>query len=153
MLRKQRAFLILVALGLGAALAAAQQKAAEEADVKLILALESAWNRAEQTKQAVALEQLLHSDMTYIDYDGTLMNKTEYLASITAPELHPAQITNESVAAHVYGDSAVVIGTYREQGVNKGKSYSRRGRFTDTWVKQSGTWQCVASQSTLIHGK
>jgi hypothetical protein len=26
----------------------------------------------------------------------------------------------------------------------------RHGRFTDTWVNQNGTWQCVASQSTLI---
>jgi hypothetical protein len=32
----------------------------------------------------------------------------------------------------------------------KGKPISRRGRFTDTWVKQNGTWLCVASQNTLI---
>jgi ketosteroid isomerase-like protein len=50
----------------------------------------------------------------------------------------------------MYGDAAVVTGIYREKGTDRGKPYQRRGRFTDTWVKQSGTWQCVASQSTLI---
>jgi hypothetical protein len=57
---------------------------------------------------------------------------------------------NESTAAHVYGDSAVVSGIYREKGIKNGKSYIRRGRFTDTWVYQSKLWVCVSSQSTLI---
>jgi len=50
----------------------------------------------------------------------------------------------------VYGNSAVVTGVYREKGVKNGRPYQRRGRFTDTWVYQSGSWVCVASQSTLI---
>lgn len=48
------------------------------------------------------------------------------------------------------GGSAVVTGIYREKGVCNGKPYVRRGRFTDTWVAQGGTWVCAASQSTLI---
>jgi ketosteroid isomerase-like protein len=50
----------------------------------------------------------------------------------------------------MYGDCAVVSGIYREKGTNKGKPYNRHGRFTDTWVRIDNTWQCVASQSTLI---
>jgi hypothetical protein len=64
--------------------------------------------------------------------------------------LHPEQIVNESMTAYMYGGSAVVTGIYREKGVRNGKPYSRRGRFTDTWVNQSGTWVCASSQSTLI---
>ena len=44
----------------------------------------------------------------------------------------------------------IVSGIYRETGTAKGKPYTRRARFTDTWIRQSGTWKCVASQSTLI---
>jgi hypothetical protein len=51
---------------------------------------------------------------------------------------------------HIYGEAAVVNGIYRDKGTEKGKPFSRRGRFTDTWIHQNGTWQCVASQSTLI---
>jgi hypothetical protein len=44
----------------------------------------------------------------------------------------------------------VVTGTYKEKGEEKGKAYSRRGRFTDMWVREKGGWLCMASQETLI---
>jgi len=115
-----------------------------------ILALETAWNHAEQSKDAAALDQLLSPQLVYIDYDGSISSKAEFLANIKSEALEPQQITNEQQTAQVFGDCAVVTGIYREKGVNKGKPYNRRGRFTDTWVKTSGGWQCVASQSTLI---
>lgn len=115
-----------------------------------ILALENAWNQAEEHKDVNALQSLLDASLVYIDYDGSIMDKTQFIASVRAPSLHPEQIVNESMTAHVYGASAVVTGIYREKGTKAGKPYLRRGRFTDTWVYQDGTWVCVASQSTLI---
>lgn len=120
------------------------------ADEGRILALETAWNHAEQTKDVAALDQLLAPDLVYIDYDGSISSKQEFLANVKSEGLSPEQITNEQQTAHVFGDCAVVTGIYREKGANKGKPYNRRGRFTDTWVKVNNTWQCVASQSTLI---
>src|SRR5579863_9364941 len=127
-----------------------QTSATSDDDQSKILALENAWNQAEEHKDVKGLEMLLHPELVYIDYDGSMMNKDQFIASISAPALHPEQIVNESMAAHVFGDSAVVTGIYREKGVKNGKPYLRRGRFTDTWVYQSGIWACVASQSTLI---
>jgi ketosteroid isomerase-like protein len=115
-----------------------------------ILALETAWNRAEQTKDVAALDQLLAPSLVYVDYDGSMQSKEQFLASAKSEGLQPEQIVNDQMVAHVYGDCAVVNGIYREKGIFKGKPYLRRGRFTDTWVRTSGTWQCVASQSTLI---
>jgi len=115
-----------------------------------ILALETAWNHAEQAKDVAALDQLLAPELVYIDYDGSLMNKQEFLAAIKSEGLSPSQIINESQKAVVFGDCAIVTGIYREKGTSNGKPYSRRGRFTDTWVKINNTWRCVASQSTLI---
>ena len=131
-------------------LLAAQEAPDAEAQKTKILALENAWNRAEQNKDAKALEGLLAGTLVYIDYDGSLMDKAGFMSSVKAPSLHPEQIVNESMTAYMYGDSAVVTGIYREKGVRNGKPYSRRGRFTDTWVNQSGTWVCAASQSTLF---
>jgi ketosteroid isomerase-like protein len=130
--------------------AASQTTADAEAERTRILALENAWNLAEEHKDVKALDGLLASTMVYVDYDGSFMDKAQFMASIKAPSLHPEQIVNESMTAHVYGDSAIVTGVYREKGVAAGKPYLRRGRFTDTWVNQNGTWVCVASQSTLI---
>jgi len=123
-----------------------------QADVEQskILALENAWNQAEEHKDVKALDSLLDPTLVYVDYDGSIMDKAQFITSVKAPELHPSQIVNESMTAHVYSGSAIVTGIYRESGVRAGKPYSRRGRFTDTWVYQGGTWTCVASQSTLI---
>ena len=128
-----------------------QTGAQPDAEQTRILALENAWNLAEEHKDSKALETLLDSTMVYIDYDGSLMDKTQFIASVKAPALHPEQIVNESMTAHVYGGAAVVTGIYREKGVNHGKPYLRRGRFTDTWVYHDNSWVCVASQSTLMH--
>jgi hypothetical protein len=128
----------------------AQHTSAPEGEEGHLIALETAWNHAEQSKDAHALDQLLAESLVYIDYDGTLMNKKEYLASTLKSEVQGEQINNDGMTAHIYGNAAVVTGTYRDKGVEKGKAFLRRGRFTDTWIYDRGAWQCVASQSTLI---
>jgi ketosteroid isomerase-like protein len=121
-----------------------------DAEKSKIMALENAWNLAEQHKDVKALDELLASNLVYIDYDGIIQNKEQFLASVRRPSLHPEQIVNESTTVYMYGAAAVVTGTYREKGVDKGKAYLRRGRFTDTWIYGNGAWQCVSSQSTLM---
>jgi hypothetical protein len=115
-----------------------------------LLALETAWNHAEQSKDARALDQLLADTLVYVDYDGKLMSKSQYLDSTLKNDIRDEQINNDGMTVRIYGNAAVVNGAYRDKGVEKGKPFSRRGRFTDTWIRQNGTWQCVASQSTLV---
>jgi ketosteroid isomerase-like protein len=139
-----------IALLFTACLVAAAQDSDLSPSQSKIIALENAWNQAEEHKDVKALEALLDSSLVYIDYDGVMMSRAEFIASAKAPSLLPEKIVNESMTAHVYGDSAVVTGIYREKGVKNGKPYLHRGRFTDTWVRHDQTWVCVASQSTLI---
>jgi len=44
-----------------------------------LLALENAWNRAAQAQDTKALSSLMSDSLIYIDFDGTLMHKTEFL--------------------------------------------------------------------------
>ncbi len=88
--------------------------------------------------------------MTYTDYDGSLKTKSDFLAGVKAAAHTPEEETAESMSAQIYGDTAVVVGVYRVKGIDKGKPYLRRGRFTDTWINHKGNWVCVASQFTLI---
>lgn len=128
----------------------AQDSSKRSAEEGRLLALESAWNHAEQSKDAVALNQLLGESLVYVDYDGTLLNKKEFLENTLHNDVQQEQINNDGMTVHLYGNAAVVTGVYRDKGIEKGKPFQRRGRFTDTWVNQNGAWQCVASQSTLI---
>ncbi|HUJ33400.1 MAG TPA: nuclear transport factor 2 family protein [Candidatus Acidoferrum sp.] len=134
----------------GSLLLARQIDTKTRADENRIMLLESAWNSAAQGKNAKALDELLASAFVYTDNDGTFYDKAEYLKSIANPSSHPDQIVNESTTVYAYGNVAVVTGIHREKGSLNGKSYSRRSRFTDTWMSQNGIWQCVAGQSTLV---
>jgi len=118
-----------------------------------ILALEKAWNHALEDKDTKALDMLLANTMISVDIDGSIQTKSEFLASIKAPDYQPSQAVTEQSNVQVYGDAAVVVGVFRIKGTDKGKSYVRRERFVDTWIKTSGGWQCVATTSALITAK
>ena len=123
---------------------------AQDSDSARVLSLETLWNQAEVDKDASALDHLLAENFTFVDIDGSLKNKAEFLDSIKHPPEHIETIGNESLKARVHQDVVIVIGTYHERGTLNGKGYYHHGRFTDTWVRQGSSWMCIASQSTLI---
>jgi hypothetical protein len=128
----------------------AQHNQTPSADESKILALESAWNLAEEEKNTGALDQMLASTFVYTEYDGSFSDKTQFLKNIKSAPINSDQITNQDVNVTIYSNSAIVTGIYKEKGMENGKQFTRRGRYTDTWVNQGGVWLCVASQATLI---
>jgi hypothetical protein len=126
------------------------QISSHDSDKARVLSLENAWNEAEKNKDVKAIEGLLAPSFAYTDSDGDFMNKPQFLASISAASYDPEQIVNDSMNAQPYDHAVVVTGTYREHGTEKGKAYTRRGRFTDTWVQENGAWLCAASQETVM---
>jgi ketosteroid isomerase-like protein len=137
---------------LGMAIAVAQQKSMSDEGGR-VLALEKAWNLALEEKDAKALDMLLANTLVSVDIDGSVQSKGEFLASIKAPDYKPSQVVTEQTSVQVYGNAAVVTGTFRVKGTDNGKAYVRRERFTDTWIKIDQSWQCVATQTTLIPSK
>ena len=135
----------------GAAIVAQQQPLSDDAG--RVLALEKAWNHALEEKDSKALDMLLADTMTSIDTDGSIASKSDFLASIKAPDYKPSQVVTEQTNIQVYGAAAVVTGIFRVREIRNGKPFQRRERFTDVWIKASGSWRCVATQSTLIQSK
>jgi hypothetical protein len=130
----------------------AQEKSSNPDEIQ-IKQLERAWNQAEAKQEINEVSSLLADTLAYTDYDGTFMNKTEYLKWIVAPQQKADQLHDEGMTVQVYGNATITTGIYRESGTNKGKPYVVRSRFTDTWIRRNGTWVCVASHSTLIPSK
>jgi len=117
-----------------------------------VLALENAWNQSETRADARGLGLMLADGFIYTDVDGSVKNRAKWLSDVQNESLRYEQLANRDQVVHMYGGTAIVTGEYRERVVLKGKSVLRRGRFTDTWIKFSGVWKCVASQATLITG-
>ena len=130
--------------------ASGQESATDDAG--RILSLETLWNQAELKQDIRAIEHLVAGNFIYVDVDGSLQDKTEFLNGIKyrAEHIDLIGIEPASTKVYVYENSAVASAIYRERGTLHGKPYSHRGRFIDTWIKQGSAWVCVASQSMLI---
>lgn len=115
-----------------------------------IVALENAWNLAVKRKDLRAIDSLVAEELIYIEYDGTEMNKAQYVASISSPAYHFEHIVTDSMTVRSFGNSAVVVGLYVKRGIKNGRPYLYHERFVDTWINQNAVWTCAASQSTLI---
>ena len=136
---------------MGPVLGTAQQPTKTGGEEGRIIALESAWDQAEQNKDANALTNLLAESLVYVDYDGSVSPKQQFLASVRSADIAGEQINNEGVSVPLYANAvAVSTAIYRDKGIEKGKPFSRRGRFTNVCLNQNGRWECIASQSTLI---
>ena len=128
----------------------AQENAQTSGDEGKILALENLWNRAEQSKDINALTQLFAPTMVYVDYDGTLRTREQFLNYVKNDASSPEQLISEDVSVHSYGNFAVVTGVFRGRWNKGGKVTQLRGRYVDTWAKFNDNWQCVSAQATLI---
>ena len=103
-------------------------------DKTKIIALENSWNQAELHNDSHAVDMLLADDFVMTVADGYTLNKSAMLASVRDTSYHPDVLQSSNMEVHMYGDAAIVTGTYLEKGKDKGKPFERRGRFTDTWI-------------------
>lgn len=120
------------------------------ADESRLIALENAWNQAQLHHDAKALQDLVAESFVYTDYDGTVMNKAQFLLDLKDPSYRATLIANEDMKVFSYQNVAIVIGRYHTKGTYKRQPFEHWGRFTDTWIFQNYQWQCVASHTNLI---
>jgi uncharacterized protein DUF4440 len=114
-----------------------------------ILALEHAWNQAEAFKDLKALDAIFDNLLVYVDSDGTLMNKSEFLAHVKSAHLQ--QVVTQSMSVELFGETAIVTGIYQASDFQNGRPIVRRGRFVDAWVFKRSAWVCIAAEATPIH--
>jgi len=120
------------------------------ADASKLIALENAWNQAQLHHDSKALNSLVSDAFVYTDYDGTVMNKAQFLADLKDPDYRASLIANKDTRVISYPNAAIVVGTYHTKGTYKRQAFEHYGRFTDTWLFQNNRWQCVASHTNLI---
>ncbi len=138
-------FLMLFFFGI----AAAQQPSSSDGADRII-GLENIWNQAQMSHDASAMGSMLHPDFVFTDYDGTVMSKPEFLASIRDSSVTLSLEVSDDMKLHRFGDTVVVTGATHEKGKQKGKPFEHYGRFTDTWMRHNGEWICIASQLGLL---
>jgi hypothetical protein len=119
-----------------------------------ILALEHAWAKAVLEGDVGTMDRLLAYELVGTDPEGWLWDKTKYLDHVKRRAFEVAAVEFKDIRIQVYGDAAVEsgigVGHYDQA---KPPWIAARGhvteRFTRTWIKRHGTWQCVAYQTMV----
>ena len=115
--------------------------------------MENEWAAAISKHDTATIQTLLASDYVGVTATGNVVNKAGLIAELKKDKTEYDSVTNSGLVVREHGDAAVVVGTTTQKGKDAaGKSFSYTYRWTDTWMKRDGQWQCVASQSIRWRG-
>ena len=124
----------------------------EQTLIEEVLQAERAWVEAHRQLDLAAIERLMGEDYTIIRPDGSVIGKSEALASYASGTREWESAESDQYQVRLYGETAVLIGRWRAKGINAGQSFDYAARFTAVYVKRDGRWQLVNDQSTPIAG-
>jgi len=131
-----------LAFGQGTSQKAASSKisSAEKELIKLEDGLYDAYVKAD----VALLDRMFADDWTITGSDGSFSTKAQEIAELKSGDLKVTSIAEDDRKVRVYGNAAVITGRITSKAQYKGKDASSENRYTATWVKRSGRWQCVA---------
>jgi ketosteroid isomerase-like protein len=140
----------LVVLVFGAAILA--QTKTESVEQELIK-LENEWADAWVKNDIAFQDRIMADDYTWTSSWGMVFTKADNLKLVKSGEDVIISWLLSDMKVRVYGDAAVVTGCSTLKETYKGKDVSGQERWTHTWVKRAGRWQCVAGHSSEIRQK
>jgi hypothetical protein len=116
----------------------------QKKDASTLVQIEQVWLRAAEQHDKAALGCILADEFEEADFDGSLINRSEMLATASKPITVHFELSDLHV--HIYGNSAYVRGVGGTKS-NDGRFHAKN-RFTDIFVYRDGRWQCVAGHES-----
>ena len=92
-------------------------------------------------------------DYIVTDADSNVSTKAQEIAFIRSGEFVVTSCVHHEMKVRVYGDTAVVTGRSTVKETYRGKDFIGQYRWTDTWIKRAGRWQCAAEHVSKIAQK
>ena len=125
---------------------------AKNADEQVLLDVEYQWANAYVSRDAEKLASILSRDYVQTNTRARVTDKEEEVLDLRKGTFRYEKFETTRMKVQLYGDAAVVTGLIAAKGTDKasGKTIEGRMRMTDTFVRQEGKWQVVASQTTLV---
>ena len=111
--------------------------------------IEHKWAEAEVKRDPAMIAPYLDETFVQTNPDGSVSTRQEVLEGIGKGDTTLTGVDLADMKTQGYGTAAVIMGRYTEKREAKGKHVMTSGRFTDTYVKRSGKWRCVASHDSV----
>ena len=115
-----------------------------------ILALENQWATAIERQDAAAFERLAAEDFRFIEEDGQVLNRVQYIAARSHNPENVESAVQDEIEVLQYGDAAIATGRSTVRGTRGSVPFVYRFRWTDVYVRRAGRWQAVLGQLTPL---
>jgi len=117
--------------------------------VRSLEAFEKEWFRVYETHDLAPLQRLIADDFVATLADGAMRDKTQHIAAYRADFEALDRVESNELQVRVHTrELAVATGSYSAS--LRGTPGATKYRYTDTWLKRNGTWQCVATHESRI---
>jgi hypothetical protein len=120
-------------------------------DEKQILKLEDDWARALKTRDKQLLDGIVAANFTFIEPDGTVKNRAEYLADRSSDVADIELFELGDLKVSIFEDCALTSGVSKIMERRQGKRYRFSLRWKELWRKDNGKWRVVSSQATPVN--
>jgi len=148
---RSSAFRAVLAVGLVlTSIAGAANAATSDADTAQLIALDKAMQRSVVDRDAKAFGNFLTDDYTLVSSSGRIYDKTAVVAEMSSADVHYDVNESSDWKVRVTDNTAMVIAVLHSKGVDHGKPFDQRVRFTDTWIRQKGTWRNIAGHASRL---
>lgn len=139
-----------LAVGISSFLLVASASFAQTAEEEEVMGVTQAACDAFREGDLAAAERLLAPEFTLVSSTSEVQSREEALAEIRAGDPEYEVFHNHDMAAHVFGDAAIVQGITSLKGRSGGEPFELDVRFTDTLIRLDGEWKLVVSHVTRI---
>jgi len=120
-------------------------------EVKLFQGLEDKWSVAVVNKDQYAMDLLLSPVYVGISSAGEVTTRNQQISDMFdkgAPQL--VSMLQRVISVRMFGDTAVVSGTYDIKWRTEGPVREERGIFTHVYARAQDRWECVNAQRTAV---
>jgi ketosteroid isomerase-like protein len=115
-----------------------------------ILAIEKQWATAIERQDAAAFERLTAEDFRFIDENGRVLNRAQYIADRSHNPDDVESAVQDEIEVRQYGDTAVATGRSTLHGTRNGTPFVYRFRWTEVYAWRAGRWRAVSGQLTTL---
>ena len=127
----------------------AQAPSVQDTEAQVLLRREDDWALGLTRRDGALFRRLLADGFVYSEDDRTV-SRDDVLRDIVAGPDTVETAHNEDMKVHRFGTTAIVTGWLVVSGHGPKGPFSRRYRFTDTWIRRNQRWQIVAAHDYLV---
>ncbi len=121
-----------------------------QADKQAVEQAEKSWAKAVVAADLAALEKIFADDLVYTHSSGVTDTKADYISKLRSGQMKYLSVDYDSMTVKVYGNTATVQSKARIKATSGTNSIDSNLIMLHVWIKNAGSWQLVAHQSTRL---